>query len=98
MGGVLRPATSAILAAVIGTGLAPMFLYETEYNAPYLFVFRHLAIPVMASAYAVPLVLRWRPRGLTLLALVFPAMVGLMVVLWLCPAALWPNALVGRQR
>ena len=83
---------------MIGTGLVPLFLYETEFNAPHVFVFRYLAIPVLVAAYILLYVWRRRWRALTLLDLLMPGMLGLMVVLWLGSVVLWPNALLGAQR
>jgi hypothetical protein len=81
---------------VVATGFVPMFQYETEFNEPFLFVFRHFAIPVLLAFYIIPFVWRrWLP-GFKLL--VVPAILGLMFLLWVSPFFLWPNALLGAQR
>jgi hypothetical protein len=82
--------------AVVATGFAPLFQYETEFNEPYLFVFRHFAIPVFLAVYIVPFVWRrWLP-GLKSFAV--PALLGLVFLLWVSQLFLWPNALLGAQR
>jgi hypothetical protein len=82
--------------AVVGIGFVPMFQYETEFNEPYLFALRHLAIPVLLAVYIIPFVWRrWLP-GFKFLAV--PAILGLMFLLWVSQLLLWPNALLGAQR
>ena len=85
--------------ALMLTGIAPLFFYDTEFNVPYILAFKYASIPVLIISYVISIhyMPNWSLKTGPVMKLIMPLLVSGLVVLFMGGHVIAVNALVGTQ-